>query len=71
MSQALRGSWICVICAALIGASPIANAEPRRIRVEYVPPTNPAHQALYELLQQRRALEKFQRSSAPFGYRLI
>ena len=51
---------------AHLGASPIANAEPRRIRVEYVPPTNPAHQALYELLQQRRALEKFQEIFSPF-----
>ena len=63
-----RRSWICAICAALLGAgtSLNANAEPHRIRVEYVPPSNPAHQALYELLRQRRALEKFQEIFSPF-----
>jgi hypothetical protein len=63
--SSLRGSWICAICAALMGAG-TASAEPRRIRIEYVPPSNPAHQALYERLQQRRALEKFQEIFSPF-----
>jgi hypothetical protein len=48
------------VCAAT------ANADPRRIHVEYVPPSNPAHQALYESLQQRRALEKIQEIFSPF-----
>lgn len=34
--------------------------------MEYVPPANPAHQALYELLQQQRALEKIQEIFSPF-----
>jgi hypothetical protein len=60
--------WSCVIGVVPIGAgaSPVASAESRRIRVEYVPPSNPAHQALYELLQQRHALEKFQEIFSPF-----
>ena len=49
-----------------IANAELANAEPRRIRVEYVPPSNPAHQALYEGLQQRRVLEKFQEIFSPF-----
>jgi hypothetical protein len=49
-----------------IANAELANAEPRRIRVEYVPPSNPAHQALYEGLQQRRVLEKFQDIFSPF-----
>lgn len=63
-----HGSWICAISAVLMGVAtpPITNAEPHRIRVEYVPPSNPAHQALYEGLQQRRALEKFQEIFSPF-----
>lgn len=66
----LYGAWVYAIVVALIGAgistSLLADAEPRRIRVEYVVPTNPAHQRLYELLQQRRALEKMQEIFSPF-----
>ena len=36
------------------------------MRVEYVPPTNPAHQPLYEMLKERRALEKLQQIFSPF-----
>jgi len=42
-----------------------AEAHPNRMRVEYVPPTNPAHQALYERLKERRALEKLQEIFSP------
>jgi hypothetical protein len=58
------------MCVALLGlgagTSPIANAQPSRVHVEYAPPSNPAHQALYEFLQQRRALEKVQEIFSPF-----
>src|SRR5262245_61913370 len=66
--SSLRRRWSCAICAAFMGAGalPIAQAEPHRIRVEYVPPSNPAHQSLYEMLQQRRALEKIQEIFSPF-----
>ncbi|MBX9589419.1 MAG: DUF4344 domain-containing metallopeptidase [Hyphomonadaceae bacterium] len=46
--------------------APIANAASPGIRIEYVPPSNPAHTALYELLQQRRALEALQEIFSPF-----
>src|SRR5215468_8675174 len=46
--------------------SPLAMAQTNRVRVEYVPPTNPAHQPLYELLKQRRSLEKLQEIFSPF-----
>src|SRR5262245_23598538 len=64
----LRRSWVHVIGVILLGAgtSLVANAESHRIRVEYVPPSNPAHQAVYDLLVQRRALEKFQEIFSPF-----
>jgi hypothetical protein len=42
------------------------QARENRIRVEYVPPTNPAHQPLYELLKQHRTLEKLQEVFSPF-----
>src|SRR5262245_24560974 len=66
----LRWAWVCAMALAVVGAgtstSLLADAEPHRIRVEYVPPTNPAHQSLYERLQQRRALEKVQEIFSPF-----
>ena len=37
-----------------------AEAQTNRMVVEYVPPTNPAHQALYQRLMERRVLEKLQ-----------
>jgi Putative metallopeptidase len=43
-----------------------AESQPNRIRIEYVPPTNPAHQSLYELLKQHRTLEKLQEVFSPF-----
>jgi hypothetical protein len=60
--------WMGAICAAfmVLTASPIVTAAPARLRVEYVPPTNPAHRALYELLQQRRGLEKVREIFSPF-----
>jgi len=32
-----------------------------RIHIQYVPPQNPAHQHVYEVVQQRRLLERFQK----------
>ena len=37
-----------------------------QISVEYVPPRNAAHTALYETLKSRRALEKLQEMFSPF-----
>jgi len=42
------------------------NAQPQRIRIEYVKPTNPDHQALYEHIKERRVLEKLQVIFGPF-----
>jgi hypothetical protein len=43
-----------------------ADAQPNRIRIEYFPPSDPAHQPIYELLKERRALEKLQEIFSPF-----
>jgi hypothetical protein len=43
-----------------------AEAQASRMIVEYVPPTNPAHQALYQRLMERRALETLQELFSPF-----
>ena len=37
-----------------------ADAQPNRIRIEYVVPKSPEHQSIYELIKQRRTLEKLQ-----------
>src|SRR5215470_3153446 len=44
----------------------IADAQSRRIAIEYVPPKNPAHQPLYEMLKEHRVLERLQEIFSPF-----
>jgi Putative metallopeptidase len=55
-------AFVVVLCA-LLSATAIANARsvsrPNRIRIAYVPPVDVAHQPIYELLKQRRILERF------------
>ena len=53
--------------AAMLGTSPIAaalpataDAQPNRIRIEYVAPKSPEHQAIFEMAKERRVLEKLQ-----------
>ncbi len=41
-------------------------AQSSRIKIDYVPPTNPAHQPLYDLLMKRAALERVQTILSPF-----
>jgi hypothetical protein len=57
-----------VVCAVLAAppTSTVSRAAPAQLRVEYVPPSNPAHRQLYELLQQRRTLEKLKEIFSPF-----
>jgi hypothetical protein len=38
----------------------VAEAQPARVKIEYVAPKDPKHQALYELLKERRVLERLQ-----------
>jgi hypothetical protein len=42
------------------------DAKPNRIRIEYVPPKNPAHQAIYDTMKERHALETVQKIFSPF-----
>jgi len=37
-----------------------ADAQPNRIQIEYVIPTTPEHQQIYQMIKERRALEKLQ-----------
>lgn len=43
-----------------------AEARPGRIRIEYVAPKDPKYGPLYDLLKQRRVLERLQRLYSPF-----
>ncbi|MEA2890403.1 MAG: hypothetical protein QOI05_1196 [Bradyrhizobium sp.] len=46
-------NWECTAA----GKAPILRAD--RIQISYVPPKNPAHEAVFQLLKERRVLEKF------------
>ena len=61
------GGRLYVVETPVLPASPMAaqqsglaqsdEEKPDRIRIEYVPPQDPSHQKLYELVKERRALE--------------
>lgn len=58
---------IAVLGFAIVGsmhAAPdvlaAADAQPNRIRIEYVEPTSSEHQRIYQIVKERRALEKLQ-----------
>src|SRR5215813_9327567 len=55
---------ICSMRPAAGAAAP-DSLKTNRIEISYVKPTNPAHQQIYELLQQRRVLERFQGYLSP------
>jgi hypothetical protein len=56
-----------VLTAACLSTTPAAaDPQPQRILAEYVQPTNPAHQHLYERVKERRVLEKLQEIFSPF-----
>jgi len=58
--------WVCCTIFLAPGATvEAAEATINRISVEYVPPTNPQRQALYQMLKERRALEKLQEVFSP------
>lgn len=51
---------------SVTGARASTDAQPNRIRIEYVPPTSPEHQSIYEMVKERRVLEKMQEIYSPF-----
>ena len=60
-------SAITVASVLIVPTTAIAaEAQTNRMVVEYVPPTNPAHEALYKRLMERRPLEKMQELFSPF-----
>src|SRR5215468_6267771 len=68
IAGAACGSWAWLLCVIWIVSTTTiaAEAQANRMTVEYVPPTNPAHQTLYQRLKERRVLEKLQEVFSPF-----
>ena len=59
------------VCLAIsLCPATAAPYKSNQIRVEYVPPKNPAHQPIYERLKQVRALERLQTLLSPFDSRI-
>ena len=66
MKKALTFSVIGIALLAATASTAFAASKSNRVSISYVPPKNPAHQAIYEGLKQRRPLEKLQEFLAPF-----
>lgn len=65
MHSPLLIALACVVASCAHRAAPTAPAAPPAlasppVRVEYRPPTNPAHEAIYAQMRSRRVLERFQ-----------
>ena len=60
---------LIVVCAALLSAQVVAKKTPvlmpNRVQISYVEPRNPAHQKVYELLKERRVLERVRAHLSP------
>ena len=55
-----------VLVPEMVTTAQAAAARASRVSVSYVPPKDPAHQAIYEQLKQLRFLEKLQQFLTPF-----
>ena len=67
MSYGLLGAVSLWLVMAPAGPA-VADNQPNRIRIEYDPPKNPAHQPIYEMIKERRVLEKMQTIFSPFKF---
>ncbi len=63
-SLALAGKGMILITALAMTAC--ATVKTNQVSINYVPPKNPAHQQVYELLKERQSLEKLQEFLSPF-----
>jgi hypothetical protein len=62
-----RAFYFTVLALIALDATPVrADDQPNRIVIEYIPPKNPAHQALYDWVRERQVLEKSQELFSPF-----
>jgi hypothetical protein len=61
---AIAGAWL--LAPDGLASAIAVEGQPGRIKIEYAPPKDSKHEALYELLRQRRVLERLQRLYSPF-----
>jgi len=54
------------ILLSVVQVAAAADAQPRRILIEYIAPKNPVHQSLHEHVKEERVLEKLQELFSPF-----
>jgi hypothetical protein len=52
--------------STLATAQKSSNLRADRIQISYVPPKNPAHEAVFKLLKERQVLERFKELLSPF-----
>src|SRR5689334_10704735 len=62
------GEKLYIVPGALLAPGPQASLDEDvgPIRIEYVPPKNPAHQKIYEKVREHRALETLRQIYSPF-----
>jgi hypothetical protein len=56
----------CLLLSSSVRALDAESMKSGQIKIEYVSPPNPAHQAIYELMKERRVLERMQDYLSPF-----
>jgi hypothetical protein len=56
--------WSAAASPSALAKGP-ANLKPNRVEISYLAPSNPAHQDIYELLKERRVLERFRAYLSP------
>ena len=61
-SSALAG----LLSIAAIAMAAVGESKTNQVTFSYEPPENPAHQAVYEDLRDRRVLERLQELLSPF-----
>jgi len=54
--------------SAMAQSTPTPAPQTNRVKIEYVPPTNPAHQPILDLLKRRKTLERLQTLLSPVRF---
>jgi Putative metallopeptidase len=62
----LTACFVCALAVAPADAQRSVDVQTRRVQVAYIPPKDPAHQPIHDLLRERRTLEKVQEFFSPF-----
>ena len=65
MKISIASAVASAILVTAMATTAFAASKVNRVSVRYIPPKNPAHQAIYTELTQRSALEKLQKLLSP------